>query len=117
MSDTKQFKKNIARRAFLETSAASLLGYSVLITAPKSGAANQLPSADFSNKIAKLHANGNADTLPQEPLMQCENIKCDILVAGGGLSGISVALSAARRGKRVVLLQDRSRLGGNSSSE
>jgi hypothetical protein len=38
-------------------------------------------------------------------------------VAGGGLAGVSAAIAAARHGVKVVLVQDRSRLGGNSSSE
>jgi hypothetical protein len=33
------------------------------------------------------------------------------------MAGVCAAISAARHGARVVLLQDRSRLGGNSSSE
>ena len=41
----------------------------------------------------------------------------DVLVAGGGLAGVCAAISAARHGAKVVLVQDRSRLGGNSSSE
>jgi len=44
-------------------------------------------------------------------------IKCDILVAGGGISGVSCALAASRCGARVVLCQDRPVLGGNASSE
>lgn len=44
-------------------------------------------------------------------------IDTDILIAGGGMAGICAALAAARNGSKVVLLQDRSRLGGNASSE
>ena len=44
-------------------------------------------------------------------------IETDLLVAGGGLSGVCAALAAARNGARVVLVQDRSVLGGNASSE
>jgi hypothetical protein len=40
-----------------------------------------------------------------------------VLVAGGGMAGVCAALAAARNGAKVVLIQDRSRLGGNSSSE
>ena len=43
--------------------------------------------------------------------------RADVLVAGGGLAGVCAAIAAARHGARVVLVQDRSRLGGNSSSE
>ena len=42
---------------------------------------------------------------------------CDLCVVGGGLSGTIAALAAARRGAKVVLIQDRPVLGGNSSSE
>jgi hypothetical protein len=44
-------------------------------------------------------------------------IEADILVAGGGVSGVSAALAAARNGAKVVLCQDRPVLGGNASSE
>ena len=45
------------------------------------------------------------------------NYKCDLCVIGGGLSGSFAALAAARRGQKVVLMQDRPMLGGNASSE
>ena len=41
----------------------------------------------------------------------------DLCVIGGGLGGIMTAISAARHGAKVVLMQDRPVLGGNSSSE
>jgi len=44
-------------------------------------------------------------------------IETDLLVAGGGMAGICAAIAAARIGARVVLVQDRSVLGGNASSE
>jgi hypothetical protein len=53
---------------------------------------------------------------PEENMLLVEHA-CDVLVAGGGPAGVSAALAAARHGARVVLAQDRSRLGGNSSSE
>ncbi|MCX6216719.1 FAD-dependent oxidoreductase [Spirosoma sp.] len=43
--------------------------------------------------------------------------EADLLVVGGGLSGVCCALTAARAGIRVLLVQDRPVLGGNSSSE
>ncbi len=45
------------------------------------------------------------------------NHTCDLCVVGGGLSGTIAALSAARHGLKVVLIQDRPMLGGNCSSE
>ncbi|MBQ9784372.1 MAG: FAD-dependent oxidoreductase [Clostridia bacterium] len=44
-------------------------------------------------------------------------LNCDLCVIGGGLAGSFAALSAARHGARVVLMQDRPMLGGNASSE
>lgn len=41
----------------------------------------------------------------------------DFCVIGGGLAGMNAAISAARHGARVVLMQDRPVLGGNASSE
>ncbi len=52
-----------------------------------------------------------------EPNMTSVTLDTDLLVAGGGLAGVCAAVSAAREGAKVVLIQDRSRLGGNSSSE
>ncbi|HTV56312.1 MAG TPA: FAD-dependent oxidoreductase [Terriglobia bacterium] len=41
----------------------------------------------------------------------------DLIVVGGGISGTCAAISAARNTMRVALVQERSTLGGNSSSE
>lgn len=41
----------------------------------------------------------------------------DVVVVGGGLAGICAALSAARHGATVALLQNRPVLGGNDSPE
>ena len=40
------------------------------------------------------------------------NYNCDVLVAGGGIAGVSAALSAAREGKKVMLLEKSYMLGG-----
>jgi hypothetical protein len=45
------------------------------------------------------------------------DLSSDLIVAGGGLSGICAAVTAARQGIRVILVQDRPVLGGNASSE
>jgi hypothetical protein len=41
----------------------------------------------------------------------------DLVVAGGGIAGTAAAITAARLGLRVALVQDRPVLGGNGSSE
>jgi hypothetical protein len=52
--------------------------------------------------------------LPAEPEVQGPY---DLVVVGGGYSGMGAAISAARMGLRVALIQDRPVLGGNGSSE
>jgi len=49
--------------------------------------------------------------------MKTEKISCDLVVVGGGLAGVCGAITAAREGVRVVLVQDRPVVGGNASSE
>ena len=46
-----------------------------------------------------------------------ERLVTDFAVVGGGLAGTCAAITAARAGARVVLIQDRPLLGGNASSE
>ncbi|MFI6182137.1 FAD-dependent oxidoreductase [Nonomuraea sp. NPDC051191] len=41
----------------------------------------------------------------------------DVTVVGGGLAGVTAAVSAARNGAKVALINNRGVLGGNSSSE
>src|SRR5690349_10623520 len=44
-------------------------------------------------------------------------IASDLVVVGGGLAGTCCAITAAREGIKVTLVQDRPVLGGNASSE
>lgn len=46
-----------------------------------------------------------------------ECFEYDVVVLGGGIAGTIAAISAARLGSQVALIQDRPVLGGNSSSE
>ena len=41
----------------------------------------------------------------------------DLVVIGGGMAGVCCAITAARQGIKVALIQDRPVLGGNASSE
>jgi len=45
------------------------------------------------------------------------HLNCDLAIVGGGLAGVCGAITAARAGVQVVLVQDRPVLGGNASSE
>ena len=44
-------------------------------------------------------------------------MSADLVIVGGGLTGTCAAITAARTGVKVVLVQDRPVLGGNCSSE
>jgi hypothetical protein len=52
--------------------------------------------------------------LPDQPV---EAGEFDLVVVGGGYAGMGAAISGARMGLKVALIQDRPVLGGNGSSE
>jgi hypothetical protein len=101
----------VNRREFFE--AAGLGTYSLIVLASEAAAQVPQPPAHGFDAIAPK----DAPFAPAERHMRLVELEADVLVAGGGLAGVCAAISAARHGARVVLLQDRSRLGGNSSSE
>ena len=53
-------------------------------------------------------------SLPGEP---SDGGEYDLVVCGAGVAGMCAAISAARKGLKVALIQDSSVLGGNNSSE
>jgi len=65
----------------------------------------------FWEKLMIIESGCNQRSLKQT------RIDCDFAIIGGGLSGVCCAVTAAREGLKVVLLQDRPVLGGNASSE
>jgi len=106
------------RREFLTTAAAG--GYSLYVFA-----ADTPPVAEPPPPVEQIRrdldrlapAALKPGAIAHEPNMRLVELACDVLVAGGGLAGVCAALAAARHGAKVILVQDRSRLGGNSSSE
>lgn len=107
------------RRDFLALAGATA-GYTVLIRADGLATAHTAPPS--REEISKAF---DAIAPPQpaserfagEPHMTLVDWACDVFVAGGGMAGVCAAIAAARHGAKVVLAQDRSRLGGNASSE
>lgn len=45
------------------------------------------------------------------------SLEADLIIVGGGLTGTCAAITAARAGMKVIVVQDRPVLGGNASSE
>ena len=105
------------RRRFL-SSVAGATGYSVFVNADASAVVGGERSADeIRQELARLAPKGDLAHAPAERNMTLVDLSADVVVAGGGLAGVCAAISAARTGAKVILIQDRSRLGGNSSSE
>ena len=74
------------------------------------------PTAPFARDCgSESPLRETATAMPE--LFTLKKLETEILVAGGGLAGVCAAIAAARQRAAVVLVQDRSRLGGNSSSE
>jgi len=46
-----------------------------------------------------------------------QKLDFDLVIVGGGMTGVCCAITAARQGIKVALIQDRPVLGGNASSE
>ena len=108
------------RRDFLTGVGLGTAGYSLVFRAE--GAEPGLPPAppDGGNRPAFERISPPDDhpgAVPGEPHMGLVRLESDVFIAGGGLAGVCAAVSAARNGAKVVIVQDRSRLGGNSSSE
>ena len=59
---------------------------------------------------------GEAPSRPDAPTLS-RTVKADFVVCGGGIAGTCAAISAARLGLKVALVQDRPMLGGANSSE
>jgi hypothetical protein len=106
------------RRDFLKT--IGLTGYSLVVLASASDEARSGElTVDERRRVFDriVPPAGSGKVLAAEPHMTLVDLGCDVLVAGGGLAGVLAAVAAARNGAKVILVQDRSRLGGNSSSE
>ncbi len=113
-------QRPLGRRDFLAT--AGLTTYSLFVLADgQSSVAAAESSVDqirgSFQPLSPADPEAARRRFDGEPNMTLVDLQCDLLVAGGGPAGVCAALAAARNGAKVILLQDRSRLGGNSSSE
>lgn len=102
------------RRSFLTAIPAT---YSVIYS-ERAGVAAPAGDPPSPRNFERIAPPANLRKMSQvERHMTEVTLDTDVLVAGGGVAGVCAALAAARHGAKVVLVQDRSRLGGNSSSE
>ena len=68
-------------------------------------------------ELARKQQGTAFQTNENDKVIRHVEMDAPIVVCGGGLSGICAAVSAARHGSKVILIQDRPVLGGNASSE
>src|ERR1700722_2788043 len=66
--------------------------------------------------IRRAAGLGRASGLPDPDAYERSHAHCDVLVIGGGRSGLSAALEAGRRDERVILADSDFRFGGRSLS-
>ncbi len=107
------------RRKFISLASAAT-GYSVFVRVdgPVAAHAAPLTREEISKEFdAIAPPSPSSARFAGEPHMTLVELACDVFVAGGGMAGVCAAVAAARHGAKVILVQDRSRLGGNSSSE
>ncbi len=107
---------NYSRRQFLSSTAMGLLGYSLMVNVDANAAQPTNMSKSTDSMAERIRSDKSQKSYSQAS-MEDISLDCDVLVAGGGLAGICAAIAAAREGAKVVLVQNRSRLGGNTSSE
>ena len=68
-------------------------------------------------ELARKSQENTLLTNKNDQAIRYVEMEAPIVVCGGGLAGICAAVSAARNGSKVILIQDRPVLGGNASSE
>jgi len=66
-------------------------------------------------KNIAAHINGSRSTINAQPVSGANANATQVIVIGGGLSGLSAAHTVLERGGRVLLLDKNSFLGGNST--
>ncbi|MEC4176106.1 FAD-dependent oxidoreductase [Adlercreutzia sp. R7] len=94
----------ISRRNFLKT--AGVLG-SVAVAGNLAGCA---PKAGGEDNLAATGDQGSSENATYDI---GETKDCDIVVVGGGMSGLAAAVSASETGKHVILVEANTVTGGN----
>ncbi len=64
--------------------------------------------------IRKSAGLGKSPTQPDPDLYDHRHIHCDVLVIGGGISGIIAAKMSAENSKKTILIDDKNHLGGST---
>ena len=111
------------RRKFFKKSVKGALSASIIPIVGTSCSTSKELEKTAQNSIEKPYGNTNPKQWHQmgtgkKPRPdRRKTVTYDVAVIGGGAAGMCAAVAAARNGAKVVLVQDRPVLGGNSSSE
>ena len=80
--------------------------------------ANKITIRDIVRKVRRRHIRSMITGKPSaQRHLAVTRLESDLVIVGGGAAGTCCAVTAARAGVKVVLIQDRPVLGGNASSE
>jgi sarcosine oxidase subunit alpha len=69
----------------------------------------------YERVIRRLAGLGTAPQQPDPARYEVSHLHCDVLVVGGGSSGIKAAIEASERGSRVVLVEQDVSVGGRAA--
>ncbi|MEX2511579.1 MAG: FAD-dependent oxidoreductase [Cyclobacteriaceae bacterium] len=98
-------------------------GENAIVAEDLTGFNGRFDAIYFSTSKENLPPNDNEELLAFRKKMlnlteDAEDVgQFDLVVVGGGMAGTTAAISAARMGLKVALIQNRPVLGGNNSSE
>ncbi|WP_430436591.1 2Fe-2S iron-sulfur cluster-binding protein [Oceanibaculum nanhaiense] len=71
----------------------------------------------YERAIRRMAGLGRAPDGPDPDIYEHRHAHCDVLVAGGGVTGLAAALAAGRAGARVILADEQAEMGGWLLSE
>ncbi|HEY0682754.1 MAG TPA: sarcosine oxidase subunit alpha family protein [Steroidobacter sp.] len=71
----------------------------------------------YESAIRRMAGLGTLPTGEDKTAFFRHNLRCDVLVVGAGIAGLSAALEASRAGARVTLIEQDAELGGRALCE
>ena len=103
MNASSNVTKNVTRRGFVATA-----GVAVVASAATAGQA-------YADNPAQNAAEDNQPAVPYAPETVAQELDCDIVVVGLGMSGLAAAVQAADNGDKVIGLEVTEVTGGNGT--
>lgn len=98
------------RRDFIKSSATA----AGILATPAAASRGHCEPAAKAARPPKKHTGG-MKTQDNSDVITRRELSADLVIVGGGPSGVCAAIAAARHGATVILIQDRPVLGGGFS--